>query len=127
MYIVILSTVIILGAFLFPELVVKLMFGGKYLPIAFLLWKYALATSIFAVANIFAYYFLSINQYIPVVISAFLGMTQIILIIMFHDSLEQVVIMQILTMVILLLFQLIYFLANHFRNPKLKHTNKPQI
>lgn len=123
MYIVILSTVIVLGAFLFPELVVKLMFGEKYLPIAFLLWKYALATSIFAVANIFAYYFLSINQYIPVVISAFLGMTQIILIIMFHDSLQQVVIMQILTMVILLMFQLIYFLANHFRNPKLKHTN----
>lgn len=127
MYIVILSTTIVLGAFLFPELVVKLMFGEQYLPIAFLLWKYALATSIFAIANIFAYYFLSINQYIPVVISAFLGMTQILLIILFHNSLEQVVIMQIITMVFLLLFQLTYFLVNHYKNTKFKKINEPQI
>lgn len=118
LYIVLLSIIIVLGAFLFPELVVKIMFGEKYLPIAFLLWKYALATSIFAVANIFAYYFLSINKYIPVVISAILGLTQIVLIILFHNSLEQVVIMQIITMIVLLVFQLSYFLIN--RNIKVK-------
>lgn len=117
-YIVLLSTIIVLGAFLFPELVVKIMFGEKYLPIAFLLWKYALATSIFAVANIFAYYFLSINKYVPVIISAILGLAQIILIVLFHNSLEQVVIMQILAMIILLAFQLSYFLIN--RNIKVK-------
>ena len=117
-YIVLLSTIIVLGAFLFPELVVKIMFGEKYLPIAFLLWKYALATSIFAVANIFAYYFLSINKYVPVIISAILGLTQIILIVLFHNSLEQVVIMQIIAMIILLAFQLSYFLIN--RNIKVK-------
>jgi O-antigen/teichoic acid export membrane protein len=117
-YIVLLSTVIVSGVFLFPELVVKIMFGGKYLPIAFLLWKYALATSIFAVANIFAYYFLSINKYVPVIISAILGLTQILLIVLFHDSLEQVVIVQIIAMIILLAFQLSYFLIN--RNIKVK-------
>jgi O-antigen/teichoic acid export membrane protein len=94
------------------------MFGEKYLPIAFLLWKYALATSIFAVANIFAYYFLSINEYVPVLISAILGLTQIILIVLFHKSLEQVVTMQIIAMIILLAFQLSYFLIN--RNIKVK-------
>lgn len=108
-YIICLSTIIVMGAFLFPEFVVKMMFGETYLPIAFLLWKYALATSIFAVANIFAYYFLSINKYVPVIISAFLGLTQIILIVLYHNSLEQVVIMQIIAMVILLLFQLGFF------------------
>jgi O-antigen/teichoic acid export membrane protein len=111
-YIVLLSAFIVLGTFLFPELVVKIMFGKKYLPIAFLLWKYALATSIFAVANIFAYYFLSINKYVPVIISAILGLTQILLIVSFHNSLEQVVIMQIIAMIILLAFQLCYFLLN---------------
>jgi hypothetical protein len=85
---------------------------------AFLLWKYALATSIFAVANIFAYYFLSINEYVPVLISAILGLTQIILIVLFHKSLEQVVTMQIIAMIILLAFQLSYFLIN--RNIKVK-------
>ncbi|MEC4003985.1 sugar isomerase [Flavobacterium sp. SUN052] len=113
LYIVCLSTIIVLGAFLFPELVVRIMFGEKYLPIAFLLWKYALATSIFAVANIFAYYFLSINKYVPVIISAFLGLTQIILIVLYHNSLEQVVVMQIIAMIVLLVFQLSFFFFNN--------------
>ncbi|WP_445453762.1 sugar isomerase [Flavobacterium sp. 25HG05S-40] len=108
-YIVLLSAVVVTGSFLFPKLVVSLMFGQKYLSIAPLLWKYALATSVFAVANIFAYYFLSIGKYLPVIISAILGLTQIILIVLFHNSLEQVVEMQIISMVILLIFQLIFF------------------
>ncbi|PWJ89053.1 O-antigen/teichoic acid export membrane protein [Flavobacterium araucananum] len=113
LYIVCLSTIIVLSALLFPEIVVRLMFGEKYLPIAFLLWKYALATSIFAIANIFAYYFLSINKYVPVIISAFLGLAQIILIVLYHNSLEQVVVMQIIAMVVLLLFQLFFFFFNN--------------
>jgi O-antigen/teichoic acid export membrane protein len=108
-YIAVLSTSIVLVTYLFPEMVVTAMFGEKYISVAFLLWKYALATSVFAIANIFAYYFLSINKYLPVVVSAVLGLTQIILIIMFHKSLEQVVEMQIISMVILLFFQLVYF------------------
>jgi O-antigen/teichoic acid export membrane protein len=108
-YICVLSTGIVLFTFLFPEFVVTIMFGEKYLSIAFLLWKYAFATSVFAIANIFAYYFLSINQYIPVVVSAILGLTQIGLIVGFHESLQQVVEMQIIAMVLLLFFQLFYF------------------
>jgi O-antigen/teichoic acid export membrane protein len=115
-YIFGLSVVIVTGTWLFPELVVQLMFGDEYISIAFLLWKYALATSIFAIANIFAYYFLSIGQYIPVVVSALLGTTQIGLIILNHESLEQVVIMQIIAMVFLLFFQLCYFFYQHKRN-----------
>lgn len=108
-YIIILSIGIVGFTFLFPDFVVTVMFGKAYLPIAFLLWKYALATAVFAVANIFAYYFLSINQYMPVVVSAVLGLTQIALIAFFHSTLEQVVEMQIYTMVVLLFFQLCYF------------------
>ncbi|MDV7186821.1 sugar isomerase [Lutibacter sp. TH_r2] len=112
-YILILSTFIVTFTWLFPEFVVQIMFGKQYLSISPLLWKYALATSIFAVANIFAYYFLSIDKYIPVIVSAILGSTQIGLIIMFHNSLEQVVYMQIIAMVILLFFQLCYFFYHH--------------
>lgn len=108
-YIGILSSSIVCFTALFPEFVIKIMFGDAYISIAFLLWKYALATSLFAIANIFAYYFLSINQYFPVVVSAVLGCTQIFLIIAFHDSLEEVVHMQIIAMVILLFFQVFYF------------------
>ncbi|MFV8366975.1 sugar isomerase [Flavobacterium sp. XS1P27] len=108
-YIVLLSTSIVLFTALFPEFVVNVMFGKAYVSISFLLWKYALATSLFAVANIFAYYYLSLNQYLPVVVSVFLGSAQIGLIIAYHNSLEQVVHMQIIAMVILLFFQLCYF------------------
>ena len=108
-YIVLLSSFIVGFTALFPEFVVNIMFGSQYVSISFLLWKYALATSLFAVANIFAYYYLSLNQYVPVVVSAVLGSTQIGLIILYHNSLEQVVHMQIIAMVALLFFQLCYF------------------
>jgi O-antigen/teichoic acid export membrane protein len=120
LYITILSSIIVFVTFLFPETVVNLMFGEKYLSIAFLLWKYALATSIFAIANIFAYYFLSINQYIPVVVSAIIGLTQIGLILLFHNSLQQVVEMQIIAMIILLFFQLSFFFYHNKNNSSLK-------
>jgi O-antigen/teichoic acid export membrane protein len=118
-YIAALSIGIILFTFFFPEFVVKVMFGKKYISIAFLLWKYALATSVFAIANIFAYYFLSINKYIPVVISAVLGLTQIGLIILFHNSLEEVVEMQIIAMLALLFFQLCFFFYHNKNNVRL--------
>lgn len=118
-YIAILSSTIVLVTYFFPEEVILVLFGDKYLSIAFLLWKYALTTSIFAIANIFAYYFLSINKYLPVVASAVLGFTQIILIILFHNSLEQVVEMQIFSMFILLVFQLAYFFYQNKRQVRL--------
>ena len=108
-WITLLSAVIVIITKLFPVFVIQIMFGEQYLAIAPLLWKYALATSIFAIANIFAYYFLSVKKYIPVIISAILGLSQIVLIIFFHNSLEQVVFMQIIAMVLLLIFQSIYF------------------
>jgi O-antigen/teichoic acid export membrane protein len=118
-YIVVLSSFIVLFTAIFPNFVVQIMFGKAYVSISYLLWKYALATSLFAVANIFAYYYLSLNQYVPVVVSAVLGCTQIVLIIFYHNSLEQVVHMQIIAMVTLLFFQLLYFIyKNRFERNK---------
>lgn len=114
------SAFIVLVTYIMPETVVYLMFGDDYLSIAPLLWKYALATAIFAVANVFSYYFLSISNYIPVIISALLGFTQIILIVFFHESLEQVVHMQIVAMCILLVFQLVYFFYQNNKSNRLQ-------
>lgn len=109
LYIALLSGVIVGVTFFFPKLIVYLLFGDQYIAIAPLLWKYALATSIFALANIFAYYYLSIGKYFPVIVSAVLGLTQIALIVSFHNSLQQVVEMQIVAMLFLLFFQLYFF------------------
>lgn len=111
LYITILATTIVLGCYLFPEFAIKIMFGSDYISIAPLLWKYAIATSLFAISNIFAYYFLSLDRYIPVILSGVLGISQIAFIMLFHNSLIEVVQMQIIAMSLLLTVQLIYFLT----------------
>ncbi len=108
-YIGLLSLAIVTSCYLFPELIIKLMFGEAYLAMAPLLWLYALATSLFAISNIFAYYFLSLDHYLPILLSGILGLSQILLVVFFHSSLAMVVQVQIIAMVALLIAQLIYF------------------
>ena len=108
-YIVIIAACIVLGCYLFPNLIINILFGSEYIEIASLLWKYAFATGIFAVSNIFAYYYLSLDNYVPVILSGVFGISQIALIIQFHASLEQVVHVQILAMVLLLGMQMAFF------------------
>ncbi|MGK0413419.1 MAG: O-antigen/teichoic acid export membrane protein [Polaribacter sp.] len=114
-YISILSVVIIFSCFLFPTIIITLLFGNEYVMITPLLWKYSLATGLFAVSNIFAYYFLSLDQYIPVILSCLFGMLQVILVILFHKSLDQVVQMQIFAMILLLLVQISFFFFKNFK------------
>ena len=116
LYITIISLSIITVCYLFPELIVQLFFGEQYLPIASLLWKYGIATSMFAIANIFAYYYLSLDRYIPVVITGILGLLQVVLIVFYHNNLEEVVYVQIIAMVILLCIQLLFFTFSHSSN-----------
>jgi len=111
-YIAAIATAIVIGCALFPETAITLLFGDSYLAMAPLLWKYALATGLFAISNIFAYYYLSLDKFVPVVISGVFGMLQMGLVIFFHDSLEQVVHMQIVAMVLLLVVQLFFFVLN---------------
>lgn len=109
-YIAGIAATIIIGCALFPTQIVNLLFGKSYLSITPLLWKYALATGIFAISNIFAYYYLSLDKYIPVVLSGIFGMLQIVLVVFFHENLAQVVHVQIIAMVLLLVVQLSFFL-----------------
>lgn len=108
-YIAAISITIIIACLSFPETIITLLFGDSYIAMAPLLWKYAIATSMFAISNIFAYYYLSLDKYIPVVISGVFGMLQMGLVIFYHDNLEQVVHMQIIAMLLLLAIQLAFF------------------
>ena len=108
-YITVISMSIILVCFSFPELIINILFGKSYIAMAPLLWKYAIATSMFAISNIFAYYYLSLDKYVPVIISGVFGMLQMVLVIFYHASLEQVVHMQIIAMVLLLVIQVVFF------------------
>ena len=108
-YIAIISVIIIVTCVSFPELIINILFGEQYLAMAPLLWQYAIATSMFAISNIFAYYYLSLDKYVPVIISGVFGMLQMVLVIFYHDSLQQVVHMQIVAMALLLVIQLVFF------------------
>lgn len=108
-YIAAISIVIVFTCLAFPELIINILFGEQYIAMAPLLWKYAIATSMFAISNIFAYYYLSLDKYVPVIISGVFGMLQMVLVIFFHESLEQVVHMQIVAMLLLLVIQLSFF------------------
>jgi len=108
-YIALFTGAIVAFTFLFPEVAVNILFGEQYMAIAPLLGWYALATSFFALSNIFAYYYLSLDHYKPIVIAAFFGVLQIVLITLFHNSLYEVVIAQVVAMGLLLLAQLTYF------------------
>jgi len=114
-YIAIISTTIVLVTALFPNTVITLLFGDSYLSISPLLWKYAVATAMFAISNIFAYYYLSLDRYVPVVISGFFGILQMGLVMIYHESLEQVVHMQIFAMVLLLVIQIGFFKLDAYR------------
>ncbi|AYN68641.1 sugar isomerase [Euzebyella marina] len=122
-YIGLLSASIVMACYFFPELIITLMFGDSYLSMSALLWQYALATSLFALSNIFAYYFLSLDHFVPVIISGVLGLSQIALVALFHDSLSSVVHVQIIAMSSLLVIQIIYFLNKEIRNK----ANKTQV
>lgn len=108
-----LSSLIVIVCYIMPETIINLMFGEAYISVAGLLWQYALATSLFAVSNIFAYYFLSLNQYAPVILSGLIGLSQVILIVMYHSSLTIVVQMQIVAMILLLVAQLLFFVIKN--------------
>ncbi|WP_194552586.1 oligosaccharide flippase family protein [Zobellia nedashkovskayae] len=115
-YIGLLSAGIVAACYLFPELIITLMFGDSYVAMSSLLWQYALATSLFAISNIFAYYFLSLDHYVPVILSGVLGLSQIVLVVLYHDNLESVVHMQLIAMSILLVVQLVYFASKELGN-----------
>ena len=110
-YVFVVLVILVASCALFPEILIHLFFGEQYLDIASLLWKYALATSIFALSNIFAYYYLSLDKYVPVIISSLFAVLQVALIVWFHSSLEQVLHIQIFTMIVLLLIQLMFYVT----------------
>ncbi len=109
---------ITLGAYFLADWVMLILFGGAFISVSHLLWMYACATTLFACANVFAYYYLSLNRYLPVVLSAVAGVLQIVLITLFHTSIEAVIYAQIGAMGILLIGMLIFHTIKNYKNEK---------
>lgn len=96
--------------FFFSEFIVVNFFGAAYVEIAAYLWQYALATSLFALSNMFVYYFLSLDQYGPVYLAIAMGILQVTAFVFFHDTIAQIILVQMVMMAVLLMLQVGYFL-----------------
>lgn len=101
------AVVIIAVAYLYPEWLIGLLFGPAYLPIAPLLWRYAVATALFACANVFVYYNISLERRLPVWVMIGGGLLQIILIWFIHDSFLQIIQIQILLMLLVMVVMVV--------------------
>ena len=97
------SLPIVLLTWLVPDWVVLVLFGKKYLNIAGLLWMYALATSLYAMANVVINYRLSLGMGRETGFAIAAGLAQVFGIIYFHNSLAQVVYVQVVVMGVLFL------------------------
>ncbi|MEM7330705.1 MAG: oligosaccharide flippase family protein [Chloroflexota bacterium] len=95
-------------SYLFPDFIVNILFGEAYLSIAPLLWLYALATSVYALANVIITYRLSTGQGTGSWLAVFGGLTQVIGLWLFHATLRQVVVAQIYIMTTMLLILVIW-------------------
>lgn len=83
-------------------LIMTLLFGDAFADASSLLWTYALSTTIFACANVFAYYYMSLDKYLPVALSLLIGIAQLVCIAFYHENLGQVIEVQIVGMSVLL-------------------------
>jgi O-antigen/teichoic acid export membrane protein len=121
-----LSGSIVLLCFALPQVFIKVLFGAAYLNMAPLLGWYALATALFAMANLFTYYHLALDQFRPMFLTAFFGLLQIGLLYFWHPDLEAVLAVQIACMALLLGLQLVIYFRKSGRIQSIKPVRRQQ-
>ncbi len=106
---------LLMVCYLFPEQIINYLFGPEYLSVASFLWQHALTTSLFIMANIFTYYFMFLEEYLPILFSVLVGIVQMLLMSIFNSSMDLVVQLQIVAMVALLTANVIFFYSRTIR------------
>ncbi len=81
----------ILVYWLFPNLIINVLFLGKYQSARPYLFTYALAMALFAISNLLVYYLLSLNKAKIAYFLTAAALAEICLIILFHSSILQIV------------------------------------
>jgi O-antigen/teichoic acid export membrane protein len=92
------SAPVVILTFFFPKAIVGFLFGAQYVGIANLLWIYALATTLYALANVIVNYRLSLGMGRETGLAITAGIAQVLGIIYFHHTLAEVVWVQVIIM-----------------------------
>jgi O-antigen/teichoic acid export membrane protein len=80
---------------LFPNLVIGSLFGSAYLEGTGLIGLYAFMTTLYALSNIVSNHYLALGSHRAGFLPAFGAITQVVLVLIFHDSFNEVIWMQI--------------------------------
>ena len=127
MVVMVVSAVLVLGSYLFGEPMIRLIFGEDYMMHADKLWLYAMLTTLFACANVFVYYNLSLEKYTPVLLSIIAGCLQIVGIYFWHETVQQVLIVQLVSMSLLFLSMLVYQFIFPLFQQQINYTQLPKL
>lgn len=97
-------SVILLGIFfLMPNLLVKLFFGKEFMEAAPYLVSFGMVMFVYSIINVYVNYYLSVNKtkiaYLPFIFSILL----VILMVLFHNSIEQIIYIRMIHMILLLM------------------------
>ena len=95
------SAPVVLLTLFAPYWVVTVLFGSEFVAVAPLLWLYALATSLYALANVVVNYRLSLGMGRETGFIIAAGLAQVMGILFFHRTLHEVVIVQVVVMAVL--------------------------
>lgn len=96
------SLVIIGVTVVAPNWVVNVLFGAAYLGIAPLLWLYAVATAFYALSNVIINYRLSTGDGNGAKLAIGGSALQVVGLLLFHGTLDQIVMVQVLAMGVML-------------------------
>lgn len=100
---------ILLIYLLFPKLMVRVLFGSKFLQGAGYLSYFGLYAFLFAFANLFSSFYLSVEKTVIWIIVFFFAIFQIVGLFFFHDSLEQIIKVSLFSVALLLASLILYF------------------
>lgn len=92
------SVAIVGATILMPNLIIRILFGAEYLSIAPLLWLYAVATALFSLANVLINYHLALGNRTGTLFALTAGIVQVVSLIVWHATLDQVVLIQVYVM-----------------------------
>ncbi len=85
------GSIIVFGFFMFPELILKILFAGKYSETAPYLGPYAFYMILFSIDSLLTYFLLSVSHYRPMPVLFIISLLQGGLIILFHNSISQLI------------------------------------
>ena len=100
-----------LFSYVYGDFLLNLLFGQAYAGAGHHLYFYAMATTLFAVANVIVYYYLSLEDYMPVFLSLLFGGLQIFAITLFHASIAEIITVQLFLMMSFLICLSMYHLV----------------